>query len=98
MVELWLAHHNIQLKKNMNFVWFILIGLAAGFLAGMVVKGYGFGVLGNIVVGVIGAILGGFIFSLFGITTNTLLGSLICAFVGAVVLLLLIGLVRHKGV
>ena len=45
----------------------------------MVVKGYGFGVLGNIVVGIIGAVLGGFIFSLLGITTNTLLGSLICA-------------------
>ena len=82
----------------MNFVWFVLIGLAAGFLAGMVVKGYGFGVLGNIVVGVIGAVLGGLIFSLLGITTNTLLGSLVCAFVGAVVLLLLIGLIRKKGV
>ena len=42
-------------------IWFILIGLAAGFLAGKVVKGHGFGLLGNLIVGVIGALLGGFL-------------------------------------
>ena len=81
----------------MNFVWFILIGLAAGFLAGAVVKGHGFGLLGNLVVGVVGAVLGGFIFGLLGISANTLLGSLVCAFVGAVVLLMLIGFIKRKG-
>ncbi len=81
----------------MNWLWFILIGLAAGFLAGTVVKGHGFGLLGNLVVGVIGAVLGGFIFGLLGIAATSLLGSLICAFVGAVVLLMLIGFIKRKG-
>ena len=81
----------------MNWLWFILIGLAAGFLAGAVVKGHGFGLFGNLIVGVIGALLGGFIFGLLGIATTNILGSLICAFVGAVVLLILIGFVKRRG-
>jgi uncharacterized membrane protein YeaQ/YmgE (transglycosylase-associated protein family) len=81
----------------MNWLWFILIGLTAGFLAGAVVKGHGFGILGNLVVGVIGALLGGFLFGLLGLGPNNLLGVLISAFVGAVVLLLLIGFIKRKG-
>ncbi len=81
----------------MNLLWFIIIGLVAGFLAGAVVKGHGFGLLGNLIVGVIGAILGGFLFGLLGMATTNLLGNLICAFVGAVVLLVLIGFVKRKG-
>ena len=46
----------------MEFVWFILIGIAAGWLAGQIMKGGGFGVLGDLIVGVIGALLGGFLF------------------------------------
>lgn len=80
----------------MNWLWFILIGLAAGFLAGAVVKGRGFGLLGNLIIGVIGAVLGGFIFGLLGIATTSLLGALVCAFVGAVVLLVIIGFVKRK--
>jgi len=79
-----------------HWIWFILIGLAAGFLAGAVIKGHGFGVVGNIIVGVIGAVLGGFIFSLLGVSTTNLLGNLVCAFVGAVVLLVAIGFVKGK--
>ena len=81
----------------MNWIWFILIGLAAGFMAGAVVKGHGFGLLGNLIIGVIGALVGGFVFRLLGISTQNLLGDLICAFVGAIVLLLLLGLVGRKG-
>ena len=81
----------------MNILWFILIGLAAGFLAGTVVKGGGFGILGDIIVGIIGAILGGWIFGVLGIFPNgELLGALITAFVGAVVLLLLLRLISGK--
>lgn len=80
-----------------NWIWFILIGLAAGFLAGAVVKGHGFGIIGNIVVGVIGALLGGFLFNLLGLNTTGKLGQLICAFAGAVVLLLLLGFIKRKG-
>ena len=81
----------------MNLLWFILIGLAAGFLAGAVIKGHGFGLLGNLVVGVIGALLGGFLFGLLGIAATNLIGELISAFVGAVVLLVLIGFIKRKG-
>ena len=81
----------------MNWLWFILIGLAAGFLAGAVVKGHGFGLVGNLVVGVVGALLGGFLFRLLGFIPATLMADLICAFVGAVVLLLLIGFLNRRG-
>lgn len=81
----------------MNWLWFILIGLAAGFLAGAVVKGHGFGLVGNLVVGVLGALLGGFLFGLFGLAATNLIGNLISAFVGAVVLLVIIGFVKRRG-
>ena len=80
----------------MGFVWFILIGFAAGWLAGKLMKGSGFGILGDIVVGVIGALLGGFIFGLLGISAGGgLIGSLIVATIGAVVLLFLLRLVKR---
>jgi uncharacterized membrane protein YeaQ/YmgE (transglycosylase-associated protein family) len=79
----------------MNFIWYILIGLCAGWLAGQLVKGGGFGVVGDIIVGVIGALLGGYLFSLFGVSTGGgLLGSLVVATIGAVVLLFGIRLVK----
>jgi uncharacterized membrane protein YeaQ/YmgE (transglycosylase-associated protein family) len=81
----------------MNWLWFILIGLAAGFLAGAVVKGHGFGLLGNLIIGVVGALLGGFIFGLLGLAATNIIGELISAFIGAVVLLLIIGFVKRKG-
>ena len=80
-----------------NWLWFILIGLAAGFLAGIVVKGHGFGILGNIIVGVIGALLGGFLFKLLDLSTTGKIGELICAFVGAIVLLFLLKFAKAKG-
>lgn len=79
----------------MDFIWFILIGLAAGWLAGQLVKGGGFGLVGDIVVGVIGALLGGYLFSTFGVSTGSgLLGSLIVATIGAVILLFSLRLIR----
>ncbi len=54
----------------MEFVWFILIGLVAGWLAGQLVRGGGFGVIGDIVVGVVGALLGGFLFRLLGVSVS----------------------------
>jgi len=79
----------------MEFLWFILIGLAAGWLAGRVMNGGGFGVVGDIVVGVIGALLGGFLFRTFGVSVGGgLLGSLIVATIGAIVLLSVLRLVK----
>lgn len=80
----------------MEFLWFLLIGLLAGWLAGVIMKGKGFGLLGNLAVGVVGAILGGFLFGLLGIVAVGFIGSLISALVGAIVLLWLIRLLRKK--
>ena len=71
----------------MYLIWFLLIGLIAGWLAGMIVRGAHLGLLGNLVVGVIGALLGGFLFRLVGLGPTSLLGQLIAATVGAVLLL-----------
>lgn len=80
----------------MSWLWFILIGLAAGYLGSLIVKGSGSGLLINLVVGVIGAVLGGWIFSLMGVSGGSLLWSLISATVGAIVLLLIVSLFTKK--
>lgn len=74
----------------LDAIYFLLIGLAAGWLAGKILKGRGFGILGNLIVGVIGAILGGFLFRLVGLQTVHLIGNLIAATVGAIVLLIVL--------
>jgi uncharacterized membrane protein YeaQ/YmgE (transglycosylase-associated protein family) len=78
----------------MHFILFILIGLIAGALAGRVVSGHGYGVVGDIVVGVLGAFLGGWIFATFlGVRGGGFFISLFMAFVGAVALLWLVRLI-----
>lgn len=77
-------------------IW-LLIGAIAGWLAGVIVKGYGFGLVGNIVVGVVGAAIGGWIFGSLGIITYGFLGAIVGATAGAVILLFLIKLVRRAG-
>ena len=80
----------------MEFVWFILIGLVAGWLAGQLVKGGGFGVIGDIVVGVIGALLGGFLFSTLGVSLGGgLLGAIIVATIGAILLIFILRLIKR---
>lgn len=74
---------------------FLAVGALAGWLAGIIMKGRGFGVIGNIIVGIVGAVLGGFIFGWLGITTGGLLGAIIMATIGAVILLFIIGLVKR---
>ena len=80
----------------MSVLWFLVVGLVAGWLAGMLVKGGGFGLAGDLVVGVIGAFLGGWLFSTLGASAGGgLLGSIIVATVGAIVLLFLVRLVKR---
>ena len=80
----------------MSLLWFILIGIAAGWLAGQIMKGGGFGLIGDLIVGVIGALLGGFLFGQLDISAGGgLLGSLIVATIGAIVLLLLLRLIKR---
>ena len=80
----------------MEFVWFLLIGLVAGWLAGQLIKGGGYGVIGDIVVGVIGALLGGWLFRVLGLPGifGGLPDRLIVATVGAIVFLLLLRLIK----
>lgn len=79
-----------------GLIWFLIIGAIAGWLAGKFMKGSGFGLLGDIVVGVIGAFLGGWLFGQLGIWPGGgLVGSLIVAFVGAVILLFLVRLIKR---
>jgi uncharacterized membrane protein YeaQ/YmgE (transglycosylase-associated protein family) len=78
----------------MNILIFLAIGAVAGWLAGTLMKGGGFGLIGNIVVGVIGSVVGGLLFGLLGLSANGLIGSIVTATVGAIVLLFGVGLIK----
>mgnify|MGYP006171184137 FL=1 len=78
----------------MNLIIFLLIGALAGWLAGVVMKGRGFGVLVNIVVGVLGAFFGGWLLPKLGLSFGGDMGLFITAFIGAVLLLAIIGLIK----
>ncbi|TYR34897.1 GlsB/YeaQ/YmgE family stress response membrane protein [Mesorhizobium microcysteis] len=79
-----------------SLIVFILIGAIAGWLAGQLVKGYGFGLLGNIVVGIVGAFIAGLLFPAIGISLGGgILAAIIHATIGAVILLVLIRLIKQ---
>ncbi len=82
----------------MGILAWIIVGLIAGFLAGLVVRGGGFGLIGDIIVGVVGALLGGWLASSVfhvGGVTGLNLPSILIAFIGAVILLFVIRLFRR---
>lgn len=79
-----------------SLIFTLIIGAVCGWLAGVIRQGYGFGLLGNIVVGVIGAFIGGWLFGALGIRVGEgIVGTIISSVVGALILLALIGLVRR---
>ena len=81
-----------------GLIIFLLIGAIAGWLAGLIVRGFGFGLLGNIVVGIIGAFLAGWLLPQLGIgfsLVNPIVTSIVYAMIGAIVLLVIIGLIRR---
>lgn len=80
----------------MYWLWYILIGLAAGWLGSLIVKGSGSGFWINLLVGVVGAVLGGWLLSLIGLSGSGLLWTLLSAVGGAVVLLLIVRLITRK--
>lgn len=80
----------------MYFIWYLLIGLAAGWLANLIVKGGSSGLLVNLIVGLIGGLLGGWILSLFGLVAVGTLGSLATAVIGAILLLWIAAIVNHR--
>ena len=80
----------------MGFLWYIIIGIVAGFAAGKIMRGGGFGLVVNLVLGIIGGVLGGWLFSILGIgvNDNSIIGSLITPTAGAIVLLWAVSLFK----
>ena len=83
-----------MLASQSVLAW-IIIGAIAGWLAGVLVKGYGFGVFGNIIIGILGAGVAGILAPSLGIHTESFGGNIVASLLGALVLLLLVGLVRR---
>jgi uncharacterized membrane protein YeaQ/YmgE (transglycosylase-associated protein family) len=79
----------------MSFLGWLIIGALAGWLAGRIVEGYGFGLVGNIVIGIVGACIGGLILPKLGIIPTTTSGNFLAATMGAVILLVLLGILRR---
>jgi len=80
----------------MEFVWFILVGLVAGWLAGVIMKGGGFGVVGDIVVGIVGALIGGWLFTMMGVSSGGgTIGAIVVALVGAIILIFVLRLIKR---
>ena len=77
----------------MSIFWFIIVGIVAGWLAGQIVKGGSFGLIGDLVVGVIGGVIGGYLLGHAGIFPSGILGLIVTATIGAVVLLFLLRLI-----
>lgn len=81
----------------MDIIWIILIGIAAGFLAGVIMKGRGFGWLINLLLGLGGALIGGWLLGVLGLNLGDgIIGSLIAAVIGAVVLIFIVNLFKKK--
>ena len=81
----------------MYFLWYILIGLVAGWLPNLIMKGSGSGLILNIIVGIIGGVLGGWLLSLFGIVAVGTIGSLLTALIGAIILLWIVSLITRRS-
>jgi len=80
----------------MGFIVWLIVGGIAGWLAGLVVRGYGFGIIGNIIVGIVGAFIAGWLLPRLNIVIGGgTLGEIINAVIGAIILLLIIGLIRR---
>ena len=78
-----------------SVIAWIIIGAIAGWLAGLLVKGYGFGLIGNIVIGILGAGIAGILAPMLGLYTASTGGNIVAALLGSLVLLFLVGLVRR---
>lgn len=80
---------------GMSILAFIIIGIVAGWIAGLIMKGHGFGMVADFVIGIVGAVIGGFLFNLLGIDVYGTLGTLAMAVIGAVVFLGIAGMIRR---
>lgn len=76
-------------------IWLLLIGLVSGWLAGMISRGGGFGIWGDLATGVVGSFIGAYLFNFMGIGVYGTIGSIISSTVGAIILLWVIRVVAH---
>ena len=79
----------------MHLLIWIISGIVAGWLAGLIVRGYGFGCLGDFVVGLLGGVIGGWLFSGLGLFPGSWLGEILVAAIGGVILVVVIRLIRR---
>ena len=79
----------------MYILLFLVVGLIAGWLAGVIMKGGGYGVIGDIIIGILGALIGGHVLGWLGVVTYGLIGSLLSALVGAIILIFVIRLLKR---
>jgi uncharacterized membrane protein YeaQ/YmgE (transglycosylase-associated protein family) len=79
-----------------SLIIFLAIGAAAGWIAGLLTKGRGFGLIVNTLVGIVGAVLGGLLFDQLGIIAPGLIGTLVAAVIGAIVLLFVVRLIKSS--
>jgi len=81
-----------------SIVWWLIVGLVAGFLASLVMRGGSFGIVGDLIAGIVGAFIGGWLFSLLGISAGGgIIGSIIIAFVGACILIAILRLFSRRN-
>ena len=80
----------------MSILGFIVIGIVAGWLASVITRGHGYGLVADFVIGVVGAVIGGFLFDLLGVTAYGAMGALAMAVVGAVVFLAVAGALHGR--
>ena len=79
-----------------SLIVFLIVGAVAGWLAGLIVRGFGFGLIGNIIIGIVGAFIAGWLLPRLGILIGGgIVASIINAVIGAVILLLIIGFVKR---
>lgn len=81
----------------MNIIVFLIMGAIIGWLAGVIVKGRGFGAIGNIIVGIIGAVIGGMLFGSFGLSGGSF-GGFVAAVIGAIIFIGLVSFIKKESV
>jgi uncharacterized membrane protein YeaQ/YmgE (transglycosylase-associated protein family) len=90
--------YHFKREAHMNaeaIIIVVLVGLVAGWLAGLIWRGAGFGLIGNVLVGIVGSFIGSFLFGILHIRFYGIIGSIVAALIGALILLFIIGKVRR---
>ncbi len=82
-------------RDNVNILIWIIVGLVAGWLASLVVKGHSMGLVGNLVLGLLGGVVGGWVFGLLGLGATGILGQILVSAVGAVILIVVVRALRR---